>query len=129
LVFVGGGVGMAPLRAMIYQQIERSHVLPMTFFYGARTQADLLYREEFDHLSEANNGFTWIDALSEAEENWQGERGFIHTVLQKQFLSKHENPDRCDYYLCGPPLMIQGVLAVLRKVGVQDSHIFSDDFG
>lgn len=128
LVFVGGGVGMAPLRSMIHRQIERKHVLPMTFFYGARSQADLLYREEFDALSDANNGFTWIDALSEPDPGWQGECGLIHEVLQANFLNKHERPDGCDYYLCGPPLMIRAVVSVLHHAGVQDSHIYKDEF-
>jgi len=128
LVFVGGGVGMAPLRSMIHRQIQRKHVLPMTFFYGARSQADLLYREEFDALSDANNGFTWIDALSEPDPDWQGESGFIHEVLQANFLNQHEHPGDCDFYLCGPPLMIKAVVAVLHQAGVQDTHIFKDEF-
>lgn len=128
LVFVGGGVGMAPLRAMIHRQIDREHGMPMTFFYGARSQADLLYREEFDALSDANNGFAWIDALSEPEPDWQGECGFIHEVLQTRFLHNHEHPDACDYYLCGPPLMIRAVVRALHQAGVPDANIYKDEF-
>lgn len=129
LVFVGGGVGMAPLRAMIHQQIARQHALPMTFFYGARSQLDLLYRQEFDALSDANNGFTWIDALSEPEADWEGERGFIHTVFHKRFLAAHPAAESCDYYLCGPPLMITAVVDELHSAGILDNHIQKDEFG
>lgn len=129
LVFVGGGVGMAPLRSMIHRQISRQHEKPLTFFYGARTTADLLYRVEFDELSDANNGFTWTAALSEPDDNWQGERGFIHEVFVAQFLEQHEAPQSCDYYLCGPPLMVGAVISVLQAAGVHDTHIYKDEFG
>ncbi|NND92750.1 MAG: NADH:ubiquinone reductase (Na(+)-transporting) subunit F [Granulosicoccus sp.] len=129
LVFVGGGVGMAPLRSMIHRQTARQHALPMNFYYGARTQADLLYREEFDSLSAAENGFSWTPALSEPDPSWSGEQGFIHTVLRKQFLDAHPVPASCDYYLCGPPLMIRAVVDELHAAGVQDTHIYKDEFG
>jgi len=128
LVFVGGGVGMAPLRSMIHRQIGRDHREPMTFFYGARTQADLLYRDEFDALSDARNGFNWVAALSEPDPDWGGERGFIHTILRSEFLEQHDTVQSCDYYLCGPPLMIKAVVAELRSAGVQDTHIYKDEF-
>lgn len=129
LVFVGGGVGMAPLRSMIHQQIDRLHPLPMTFFYGARTESDLLYSEEFNGLSDANNGFTWTPALSEPDSQWHGESGFVHTVFENLFLSEHKNLHNCDFYLCGPPLMIQATVAVLVSAGVEKKQIFKDEFG
>ncbi len=128
MVFVGGGVGMAPLRSMIHRQLSRPQHEPLTFFYGARSDDDLLYRDEFDALSEANNGFHWTAALSEPDTHWQGERGFIHTVLNEKFLKQHPAPHSCDYYLCGPPLMIQAVVAVLHNNAVQDTHIHKDEF-
>jgi Na+-transporting NADH:ubiquinone oxidoreductase subunit F len=128
MVFVGGGVGMAPLRSMIHRQLSRPQHEPLTFFYGARTDDDLLYREEFDALSEANNGFHWTAALSEPDADWQGEHGFIHTVLDTLFLEQHPACHSCDYYLCGPPLMIKAVVTVLHDAGVQDAHIHKDEF-
>ena len=129
LVFVGGGVGMAPLRSMIHQQIQRQHPLPMTFFYGARTEADLLYSTEFNDLSNANNGFKWTPALSEPDTHWHGQTGFVHKVFEDQFLLRHEALQNCDFYLCGPPLMIQATVLVLTNAGVGSNHIFKDEFG
>ncbi len=129
MVFVGGGVGMAPLRSMIYQQIQRQHKLPMTFFYGARTQADLLYCEEFNEISDANNGFSWTPALSEPDVDWHGHTGFVHQVLMDEFLSTHQSLGSCDFYLCGPPLMIKATVNALVIAGVTTNHIFKDEFG
>ena len=129
MVFVGGGVGMAPLRSMIHQQIMRQHSLPMTFFYGARTETDLLYSKEFDELSDANNGFNWTPALSEPDSDWHGHTGFVHQVFIDEFLSSHTSIQNCDFYLCGPPLMIKATVDALVDAGVQANHIFKDEFG
>ena len=132
MVFIGGGVGMAPLRAIILDQLERLGTRrKMSFFYGARNKGELYYAGELDALAEANDNFHWTVALSDprSEDRWQGETGFIHKVVEARFLTGHPAPEDCEYYLCGPPLMIKAVLAMLADAGVEDSSIFNDDFG
>lgn len=132
MVFIGGGVGMAPLRAIIFDQLERVGTRrKMSFWYGARSKADLFYVEEFDQLAARHPNFTWTPALSEPApgDDWKGETGFIHDVVLRQHLSGHPAPEDCEYYLCGPPLMIKAVLAMLDEVGVDPDSIFFDDFG
>lgn len=132
MVFIGGGVGMAPLRAMISDQLVRKKTTgKISFWFGARSLIDLFYEDEFERLEEAHPNFNWTAALSDPlpEDNWQGETGFIHEVALRCGLSQHPAPHNCDYYLCGPPLMIKAVLAMLDDLGIDPSHIFYDDFG
>jgi len=132
MVFIGGGVGMAPLRAIITDQLEHlSTTRRISFWYGARNLSELFYQEEFDHFQETHPNFKWTAALSEPEQNdnWVGETGFIHDVALRNYLDKHPAPHECEYYLCGPPLMTQAVLTMLDELGVESEQIFNDDFG
>lgn len=132
MVFIGGGVGMAPLRAIIFDQLERvGTTRKLSFWYGARSGIDLFYGEEFDALERKHANFSWVPALSDPArgDSWTGAVGFIHDVVLKDYLAGHPAPEECEYYLCGPPLMIKAVLAMLDEVGVDPESIFFDDFG
>lgn len=132
MVFIGGGVGMAPLRAMISEQLERlGSPREMSFWYGARSRVDLFYDQEFDRLQAAHANFRWVPALSDPapDDDWQGETGLVHEVVLRRMLAAHPAPHDCEYYLCGPPLMIRAVLAMLDGLGVDPDRIFNDDFG
>lgn len=130
MVFVGGGVGMAPLRAMIHQQLGLGTTRRIRYFYGARSRADLFYADEFETLAAVHENFSWTPALSDPApgDRWTGATGFIHETLFST-LSRHEAPEECEYYLCGPPVMISAVLATLKRLGVEPASIFYDDFG
>ncbi|PWJ16957.1 NADH:ubiquinone reductase (Na(+)-transporting) subunit F [Jannaschia seohaensis] len=130
MIFVGGGVGMAPLRAMIHQDLARGGQRRIRYFYGARSLADLFYTEEFEALAAKNDRFTWTPALSDPApgDRWTGATGFVHETLRAE-LASHPAPDTCEFYLCGPPVMISAVLATLDRLGVEPSSIFYDDFG
>ncbi len=132
MVFIGGGVGMAPLRAMIFEQLEQVETLrTMSFWYGARSRSDLFYTEEFDGLAARHSNFQWTVAMSDPQpdDGWTGAVGFVHMVAFQQYLRDHPAPENCEYYLCGPPLMIHAVLAMLDDLGVDSDSIFNDDFG
>jgi Na+-transporting NADH:ubiquinone oxidoreductase subunit F len=130
MIFVGGGVGMAPLRAMIHEQLGLGTSRAMSYFYGARARNDLFYLDEFEHLATRHPSFDWTVALSDPApgDRWHGPTGFIHQVLRDALL-KHPAPEDCEYYLCGPPVMISAVLATLDELGVEAHSIFNDDFG
>ncbi|MFC5386984.1 NADH:ubiquinone reductase (Na(+)-transporting) subunit F [Aquamicrobium segne] len=130
MVFIGGGVGMAPLRAMIHEQIGLGTKRKMSFFYGARAVADLFYVEEFEAIAATHENFSWTPALSDPapSDRWTGETGFIHETVRKA-LAGHPAPDECEFYLCGPPVMISAVLAMLHRLGVEPHSIYNDDFG
>ncbi|MDH3588603.1 MAG: NADH:ubiquinone reductase (Na(+)-transporting) subunit F [Gammaproteobacteria bacterium] len=132
MVYIGGGAGMAPMRSHIFDLLKRLHSKRrISFWYGARSAQELFYVDDFDQLAAANHNFQWHVALSEPrdEDNWQGPQGFIHDVLYKQHLADHPAPEDCEYYLCGPPLMIAAVTKVLDDLGVERENILFDDFG
>ncbi len=132
MVFVGGGVGMAPMRSHIFDQLKRLETgRKITFWYGARNKRELLYREDFDRLQAAHDNFAWFVALSDPDpaEPWEGMTGFIHEVLYQNYLKDHPAPENCEYYLCGPPMMIRAVMNMLDSLGVDPGSILFDDFG
>ncbi len=132
MVFIGGGVGMAPLRAIIWEQLESVGTdRKISFWYGARSKAELFYADEFAELAARHDNFSWTVALSDPapEDDWQGAVGFVHNVAWESYLRDHPAPEECEYYLCGPPLMIRAVQAMLEDAGVDRANIYNDDFG
>jgi Na+-transporting NADH:ubiquinone oxidoreductase subunit F len=132
MVFIGGGAGIAPLRAIIFDQLERKATQRrISFFYGARSRADLCYQAEFETLAQRHANFSYHVALAEPQpgDDWHGYTGFIHAVALQHYLKDHPAPERVEYYLCGPPLMASAVVAMLEDLGVDRSSIYFDDFG
>lgn len=132
MIFVGGGAGMAPMRSHIFDQLKRLRSKRnISFWYGARNSRELFYVEEFENLQQEHDNFQWYVALSEPEpgSDWQGDIGFIHQVLHDRYLAEHPNPEECEYYLCGPPVMIQAMRSLLDELGVDPENIRYDDFG
>jgi len=131
-VFIGGGAGMAPLRAQILDLLDTQQTnRKISYWYGARSQRELYYSEVFEKLQTEHSNFSWHPALSETDSKnaWDGYTGYIHQVAFDHYLSKHASPESCEYYLCGPPLMVQSVLAMLDDLGVLPENIHYDDFG
>jgi Na+-transporting NADH:ubiquinone oxidoreductase subunit F len=131
-VFLGGGAGMAPLRAQILDLLEsRGSKRKISFWYGARSKRELFYADIFDELQAQYENFDWHVALSEPEPEdlWQGLTGFIDKVVLDHYLEHHPAPEECEYYVCGPPLMVKAVLAMLDNLGVEAASIHYDDFG
>lgn len=104
MVFIGGGAGMAPMRAHIFDQLKRIKTdRKISFWYGGRNQRELFYVDEYDKLAEENHNFDWHIALSDQNlEDWDGLTGFIHNVLYEEYLKDHPAPEDCEYYMCGP---------------------------
>ena len=129
MVLVGGGSGMSPLWSILADHIASGVQRPVRFFYGARTRKDLFYLEEFAAVAERVTDFVFIPALSHAgpEDDWTGETGFIHEVVQR-CLKAEGLPGEIEAYSCGPPPMIDAVLPVLQRAGIEPSHIHLDKF-
>ena len=126
LVFLGGGAGMAPIVSLLSAMAEQGSARPATYYYGARTQADLFHLDELAALAARLPGLTFVPALSDAaaDTTWTGERGFVTDVL-----SRHEGDlADADLYLCGPPPMIDAAMDVLLSKGADAKRIFFDKF-
>ena len=132
MIFIGGGAGMAPMRSHIFDQLLRLNSnRKITFFYGARSLREMFYTEEYDALAEKYTNFNWHVALSDPlpEDNWGGYTGFIHQVIHDQYLKNHDAPEDCEYYMCGPPMMMDACFKMLDDLGVEPEAIKFDDFG
>jgi Na+-transporting NADH:ubiquinone oxidoreductase subunit F len=132
MVFVGGGAGMAPMRSHIFDQLKRlKSDRKISFWYGARSLKELFYQDEYDALAAEFPNFEWHVAMSDPqpEDNWEGLTGFIHNVLLENYLKNHPAPEDCEFYMCGPPIMNQSVIAMLESMGVEPENIMLDDFG
>jgi Na+-transporting NADH:ubiquinone oxidoreductase subunit F len=132
MCFIGGGAGMAPMRSHIFDQFKRLNTdRKVTYWYGARSLREMFYQEDFDSIAAEYPNFTWHTALSEPlpEDNWTGYTGFIHTVLLENYLKDHPAPEDIEYYICGPPMMLQACSNMLADLGVEPEMIRYDDFG
>lgn len=132
MIYIGGGAGMAPLRSHIFELFKRRHSdRKVSYWYGARSLREMFYHEEFEKIAAENPNFSFHVALSEPmpEDNWTGPTGFIHNVLHDLYLKDHEAPEDCEYYICGPPMMLQAVQKMLDSLGVEPENIAYDDFG
>ncbi|MCF6237910.1 MAG: NADH:ubiquinone reductase (Na(+)-transporting) subunit F [Candidatus Marinimicrobia bacterium] len=131
MLYVGGGAGMAPMRSHIFDLLKTQHSpRKISFWYGARSKREMFYDDEFKALAEEFPNFTYHVALSDPleEDNWNGPVGFIHQVVQDTYLAEHEAPEDIEYYMCGPPMMIDAVDNMLYNLGVEPEMIDYDKF-
>ena len=132
MLYIGGGAGMAPLRAHLFHLF---HTLKtgrkVSYWYGARSLKEMFYWDDFKKIEEQFPNFSFHLALSDAtdEDKWDGPTGFIHQVCYDQYLSKHDSPEEIEYYMCGPPPMINAVNKMLFDLGVEQEQIAYDSFG
>lgn len=126
LVMIAGGSGLAPIRSIILDVLEKGIDLKMNFFFGAVTKRDLYYLDEFAELAAQNDNFNFIPALSgpRPEDEWDGETGLITEVVGRYV----ENAEDKEAYLCGSPGMINACLNVLGNKGFEGDKIFYDKF-
>lgn len=126
-IFIGGGAGMAPLRAMILDLLESGATEPIHFWYGARSVAEAPYLQEMQALAERFENFSWQLVLSE-ERGGPHPAGLVHEVAREGLLHAHPDLQACDFYLCGPPAMLAATREMLGELGVADNRVAFDDF-
>jgi len=119
LLFIGGGAGMAPILSLLRSLSESGSDREATYYYGARTEADLFHVQE---LSGLPCGF--VPACSEDSNGWAGEAGLITDVVDRL----EGDVTEVDAYVCGPPPMVEAAIALLERRGVPEAHIYFDKF-
>lgn len=131
LIMVGGGSGMAPLWSILNDHLENGdHSRPITFFYGARSERDLFYLDKIAEIGKQLPNFRFVPGLSHLSDDsaWEGEQGFIHTVVDRFFKEKGLGAPHMEVYTCGPPPMIDALAPVLQLNRVDQEHIHVDKF-
>ena len=131
MVYIGGGAGMAPLKSHIsylFDTLGTSR--KVSYWYGARSKSELFYVDYFENLKRNHPNFDFRLALSEQLEtdNWDSYAGFIHQVVKEEYLAKIKNIHDLQFYLCGPPAMIEATLKMLKELNVNDKQILFDEF-
>jgi Na+-transporting NADH:ubiquinone oxidoreductase subunit F len=131
MVYIGGGAGMAPLRAHLSHLLETEKTSrKVSYYYGARSTQELFYQDYFEGLAKEHPNFHFHLALSSPlpEDHWTGPTGFIHEIVLENYLKDHDNPKAVEYYLCGPPMMIKACTKMLASLGVSPEQIAYDEF-
>ncbi len=126
LIFIAGGSGLAPIRSLVLDILEKNLDKKMKFFFGAVRKRDLYYVDFFRELEAKYDNFTYIPALSGAtpEDEWDGQEGLITEVVARNVA----NADNKQAYLCGSPGMINACIQTLTKIGIARDAIFFDEF-
>ncbi len=136
MIWVGGGAGMAPLRAQIMHMTRTLHTTDreMHYFYGARALNEVFYLDDFLAIEKEFPNFHFHLALDRPDPAADAAGikytpGFVAPVMGDTYLKQHEAPEDIEYYLCGPPMMAKTVLDLLDSLGVDPSMISFDNFG
>ncbi len=136
MIWVGGGAGMAPLRAQIMHMTKTLHTTDreMHYFYGARALNEVFYLEDFLALEKEYPNFHFHLALDRPDPaaDAAGVKytpGFVHKVMYETYLKDHEAPEDVEYYMCGPGPMSKSVVDMLDSLGVEPASIMYDNFG
>ncbi len=136
MIWVGGGAGMAPLRAQIMHLTRTLHCTnrPMHYFYGARALNEVFYLDDFHQLEKDFPNFHFHLALDRPDPAADAAgvpytAGFVHNVMYETYLKDHPTPEDIEYYMCGPGPMSKAVTSMLDNLGVAPENIMFDDFG
>ena len=136
MIWVGGGAGMAPLRAQIMHMTKTLNVRDreMHYFYGARALNEVFYLDDFRQLEKEFSNFHFHLALDRPDPAADAAgvpytAGFVHNVMYETYLKNHPAPEDVEYYMCGPGPMSAAVVEMLDNLGVAKENIMYDDFG
>ena len=136
MIWVGGGAGMAPLRAQIMHMTRTLNCRDreMHYFYGARALNEVFYLDDFHQLEKDFPNFHFHLALDRPDPAADAAgvkytAGFVHQVMFNTYLKDHDAPEDIEYYMCGPGPMSKAVVGMLDSLGVEPESIMYDNFG
>ena len=136
MIWVGGGAGMAPLRAQIMHMTKTLHTTDrvMHYFYGARALNEVFYLQDFLQIEKDFPNFKFHLALDRPDPAADAAgvkytAGFVHQVMLDTYLKDHDAPEDIEYYMCGPGPMSKAVENMLFNLGVAPESIHFDNFG
>jgi|GluameStandDraft_1065615.scaffolds.fasta_scaffold00439_31 Na+-transporting NADH:ubiquinone oxidoreductase subunit F len=136
MMWIGGGAGMAPLRAQIMHMTRTLNCTDrvMNYFYGARALNEVFYLQDFLQLEKDFPNFKFHLALDRPDPaaDAAGVKytpGFVHQVIYETYLKDHPAPEDIEYYMCGPGPMSKAVENMLWDLGVPSENLMYDNFG
>jgi NAD(P)H-flavin reductase len=121
ILFVGGGIGLPPLRPLIWTMLaHRDQFGSITVLYGARTPADLVYKDELETWR-ARPDMEFMVTVDARDEDWKGNVGVVGTLFPKVSIQ----PSNTVAFVCGPPIMIRFVVKDLLDLGLAEDSIIT----
>jgi phenol hydroxylase P5 protein len=127
LIFIAGGSGLSSPQSMIIDLLEAGDTRQIVLFQGARNRAELYNQELFEALQRDYANFTYVPALSQAEDDvdWTGFKGYVHDAAKEHFEGRFSSRKA---YLCGPPVMIDSAITCLMQGRLFERDIFMERF-
>ena len=124
VIFMGGGTGFAPIKAMIEHAFHQGMDRPMHLYWGVRSERDLYLPDLPRQWAREHSSFSYTPVLSEPDPDWTGRNGFVHEAV----LEDHPDMSGFDVYMSGPPIMVHSGRTAFEAAGLTMDHMFSDAF-
>lgn len=119
IIFVAGGTGFAPMRALLNEALRQQVSVPISFYWGAKSTEELYMHEWMIDISQKHGNIDYIPVISGSAEEWQGRTGLVH----KAVLADHPSLDKARVYMCGPWPMIQAAKADFLAAGLVETKL------
>ncbi|MGE4506161.1 MAG: FAD/NAD(P)-binding protein, partial [Desulfovibrionaceae bacterium] len=121
ILFVGGGIGMAPLRTLLLYMLDnRADYGDISLLYGARSPHDMAFSYEVPEWLERDDLNTVL-TVDNGTDDWQHKVGLIPNILKEM----NPSPENCFAVTCGPPIMIKFTIQAMQELGFQDEQIIT----
>jgi ferredoxin-NADP reductase len=127
-VFLAGGIGITPFRSMVFQAAKEKLPHKIFLFYSNRRPEDAPFLDELQALEKENPNYRTIACMTEMDKShrpWPGERSQIDAAMLSRYLTNAISPI---YYIAGPPEMVKGLRATIKKAGAGGDDIRAEEF-
>jgi predicted ferric reductase len=127
LVFLAGGIGVTPLMSMLRHMRDTQADISVLLFWGNKTETDIIFQAELEALTAGEKPHLQVvHVLSQAGADWAGEKGYLSAELLRKYIK--DGFAEKTYYICGPPVMTDLALRLLRELGVPVGKIDYEQF-
>ena len=128
MIMIAGGIGITPLLSMLRYMRDKDPNHNVQLIWGVQRESELVYRSEVAELKGKLAQFDWVPVMSN-QPDWPGEKGFItRQLIEKYAIKDGEDPRLMDFYVCGPPIMMDIVIPIIMEMGVPSSKIHFERF-
>ena len=124
ILCVAGGSGMAPIRSIVETAVAKGNNQEIHLYFGVREEQDIYFEKRFSKLSDERRNFYFTPVLSEPSVPTDRRTGFVHEAVA----ADHHNFNCWKAYICGPPIMVESVIEILKGRGMLEDDIYSDAF-
>lgn len=128
IILLAGGIGITPFRSIVFQAAEERAAHRLFLFYSNRRPEDAAFINELEALEKIDSNYKLIATMTgqgESVRQWRGERGFIDATMLGKVVS---NLTEANYYVAGPPTMVESMKKLLQSLGVADNLIRAEQF-